>query len=78
MKEKEKDCFVCVRPVVTIEECRRFLNLNADEVPDVEVQEVIDLLINLIEIDYREYIKRRSEAKIISLDNGKDEQKLAA
>jgi hypothetical protein len=77
MKEKEKDCFVFARPVVTIEECRRFLNLNADEVPDVEVQEVIDLLINLIEIDYREYINRHNEAKVVSLDNS-NEQQLAA
>ena len=75
---KEKDCFVFVKPVVTIEECRRFLHLNETDVSDVEVEEIINLLLNLVEIDYRAYLRRHREAKIISLDQNNEQEKLAA
>ncbi len=78
MKEKEKEFFVFVKPEVTIEDCRRFLTLNESECSDVEVKEIINLLLNLVEIDYRAYLKRHMEAKIISLNRNNEQEKLAA
>jgi hypothetical protein len=78
MKEKEKECFVFVKPIVTIEECRKFLKLNESDCSDVEVEEIINLLLNLVEIDYRAYLKRHREAKIISLEQKNEQEKLAA
>lgn len=54
-----------------MEECRKILNTNGDRYTDEEISEIKTLILNLVEIDYKMYQKRkvqvRSEAKIIHL-----------
>ncbi len=52
-----------VKPELSIEECRKILSSEGEKYTDEEIIEIRTLILNLVEIDYKMYQKRKAESK---------------
>ncbi|MBI2722216.1 MAG: hypothetical protein HYX39_08575 [Bacteroidetes bacterium] len=52
-----------IKPELSMEECRKILNTNGEQYSDEEISEIRTLILNMVEIDYKMYQKRKTQAK---------------
>lgn len=51
------------KPELNIEECRKILNTGGEHFTDEEIIEIRTLILNLVEIDYKMYQKRKAQSR---------------